>query len=833
MIQAFEKNEIYLYDIERRDWDLADNKTKAILPNQEDQKIRYSIFNRGMANFKLTEKFKAEDMIFFDIETAPYYEDFHNKGAVEDPEIYLKMDRLILTCFSLVFGEKYNLEMIDILMEAEKYLQGEKKVIIQRGNGISIYCENAEKLLITMLALLSLAQKKRKSKKKLMLIGHNALKFDSYLFNHVPEYMEPKTDTHSEAKEKILSWKLNGMEYTLGVYDTLAMGKAFGCGSVEKMGKVVGAEKLSYSAHESAEAYAEYCLRDSEIVYKFVKQEINGHGIYDLNPARYARNYFYNKLFSSRKNLESLSTSANINNFQARAARTEAYFKEIENSFYVDANSLYPTAQTCLDMVVPAEYPAMKKGENGEMIPKTNENGEPITRLHYTMTTLNPKGWVSIREKLSKILKEIKEMNGVTPEKLRKLYDTYFKDKFYLLKVRINGIRPDFGDKGQIGRLLFYFPFVLKKNGRTIFRLEKGEEYQVGFYEMLFLSFFDYEIKEVYVLDKGEGIFTPFVKELYEQRRKKKELKQPDKFEKLVLNSGGYGIFIIRNRETKRIENSEVYKFFNEDSEGIEYKENIKKFGARDMSLDSLNLTTPRYFRAGGRIFEPKFIGNDVYSVEESPQQWIETSIPVLGLNILSNSRFFMYSFYLNVVFSAKYRIYYTDTDSLFCNEELYKFIQDNGYDGKELGQFKLEYEVDKAFFLAPKAYVTLHKENGEIKVGTTLKGTGEAFLRTIVANRKFKSTLVYQKKAFNPTTIQKRAIDKSGQIYLNQFSSGNSEEWIKQYHEFMEKVVEYYQIAIAENKKNGFDTSKYERDVEELKHQIEIIYQEELEAIA
>jgi hypothetical protein len=71
---------------------------------------------------------------------------------------------------------------------------------------------------------------------------------------------------------------------------------------------------------------------------------------------------------------------------------------------------------------------------------------------------------------------------------------------------------------------------------------------------------------------------------------------------------------------------------------------------------------------------------------------------------ISSYSRIFMSKFKNNL----NYKLYYTDTDSLYINKPLEdKFI------GTELGQFKLENIFNKAVFLAPKVYGGI-TENGE-----------------------------------------------------------------------------------------------------------------------
>ena len=52
----------------------------------------------------------------------------------------------------------------------------------------------------------------------------------------------------------------------------------------------------------------------------------------------------------------------------------------------------------------------------------------------------------------------------------------------------------------------------------------------------------------------------------------------------------------------------------------------------------------------------------------------------------------------------------------------------------------------------------------------------------------------------------------------MNRFSDGDENKWKKQYEEFMDKVIEFYEFAIIENKKNGFDTEDYEKTVTSLR---------------
>lgn len=60
---------------------------------------------------------------------------------------------------------------------------------------------------------------------------------------------------------------------------------------------------------------------------------------------------------------------------------------------------------------------------------------------------------------------------------------------------------------------------------------------------------------------------------------------------------------------------------------------------------------------------------------------------------------------------NPKYNLYYSDTDSAVIDAKL-----DNAFVGSELGQFKLEYEINRAVFLAPKVY-GLHTSDGKVDI--------------------------------------------------------------------------------------------------------------------
>lgn len=57
--------------------------------------------------------------------------------------------------------------------------------------------------------------------------------------------------------------------------------------------------------------------------------------------------------------------------------------------------------------------------------------------------------------------------------------------------------------------------------------------------------------------------------------------------------------------------------------------------------------------------------------------------------------------------------LFYTDTDSIFVNKKL----PENYVSSTILGKFKLEYEIKKGFFLAPKMYIVETSEGLKMKM--------------------------------------------------------------------------------------------------------------------
>ena len=175
----------------------------------------------------------------------------------------------------------------------------------------------------------------------------------------------------------------------------------------------------------------------------------------------------------------------------------------------------------------------------------------------------------------------------------------------------------------------------------------------------------DLKIHELYVFE-SEKLFEEFVKDLYKRRMKAKEEgnKTLDLVFKLLLNSS-YGKFGEKEEKEKikKITEDEhdllfKYPLYNEEAGLIKVTQKA--------NLRHINIPIASHITAYARIE----LFNKMYELLEKG-----------------------------------YKVYYCDTDSIITNAKLPS--------GKELGQLKLEYEIEEGVFYAPKMYA-LKLKNGE-----------------------------------------------------------------------------------------------------------------------
>lgn len=571
---------------------------------------------------------------------------------------------------------------------------------------------------------------------KLYILGFNSNRFDSLIFNHLTEIKNFELFLNVVDRKITLSLN-NTRKKNIDIIDIISMCKSFGLNNLEAVGQYLDFEKLSHDNELEKDEFIKYNIRDCEILYKFVKKLNEDFGIFNANYSKYVRNETFRYLFSKLPDsVRYINTSANIQNYSLRGAKTEPYNCICHDVYEVDVNSLYASSKL-IDCIIPTIY---EKKASYEMKKTDNHVNfiDNINRMEKDILEIDFKNeWQSMNKHLG-------------------IYKKYYPKTGFMGKFKIKGIKKDYSLAFQ-ENLKKFFPFVKLKSGRACFQLFENEIYEIGFFEVIYLSFFDYEIIELNHFNIGKDIFHDYVKETYQKRQEEKEkgnLGIEKKF-KAELNIG-YGILATKNQQTLKVSNKKILETY------------------KDVSNEELKNKT--FIDGRSRIFGMKKKGDELYEIKTSSQTWIERSIPIYAMNIVSNARFYMYSnFFINAVFEVRpnLEIHYTDTDSIYCNVNMYKLIDDMGLIGKGLGLCSSEYDkpIKRAVFLAPKTYI-LEFEDGTIHK----KFKGGLDWDTRILNQSLKQEFKTQTRvAIDPTKDQKRTLKNNK--FINRI--GTSQELV------------------------------------------------------
>ena len=169
------------------------------------------------------------------------------------------------------------------------------------------------------------------------------------------------------------------------------------------------------------------------------------------------------------------------------------------------------------------------------------------------------------------------------------------------------------------------------------------------------------------------------------------------------------------------------------------------------------------------------YIDSDINNNINNSKAHTNVSV-VISSAITAYARIFMSKFKNN----KKFKLFYTDTDSLYVNKPLDIYYKN--LIGKDLGQFKLEVIFDEAVFLAPKVYGGIVSDtNNKIEI-TKVKG--------------YKNILNYNQL--------KSSLKKDSKLELNQekwFKSISSARLVKTNQEITIKD-QIYTLTSTDNKR-------------------------------
>jgi len=739
-------------------YDLATHQANKYSLNIHNKQYSVKGFNKeGQTNFNINKKtVKYDDIIYYDIETVKIGQKFDNESFIN-----LNLTHNILYSFSLLIpkNKEFNKAMEHLQSFYNNDFDEENRRIVDIEEKeeyflLFVYSENPNNNLFDLVDILTFFRNRSYTVK---IAGFNNNKFDDLIFKHLDNYNLIRDEKNKN--NKLIIDLDNGKKMKFVLYDLRELSKTFRLTSLKEVGEYIKLPKLeiidddfeSKTFKELAEQYITYNNRDNEILYYFLKDINEDLGIYETNIARWSRKYFYNRMFE-KLGVEYINSNGYINSFNLYGGRTEAYTHKSHNVKYIDFNSLYTSSRVVLDIAKPV------------VNTKTSRAGITRKRADYFLEKLE------FKQRINNLINSFKihfienEINDYTYRNLAKIYDEYSKEKFYMLKVKLKGIDELFEENEEL--IKFYFPFVRKEKGKSTFSFKENAIYEIGFYEVIFLTFFDFEVIEAYSINKGEDILKDELESIYYNRQNLKDIKdKKEALEKLKLNSG-YGIYATKNRTSEIILDKRIIenldKFFNRDENTLSRE--VKEI------IDSLDDRI--YFSWGLDKFKVKIIGNDYFKINDDlGKKWTDNSIPILALNIVSNSRFMLYSLILDYIMNSedlKIKVHYCDTDSLFCDEDIYNRLKELNYIGNDLGQLKDELpenKIEELKCFAPKTY-TYKLDNGEEK--KIFKGTGTSERKTIITQSlktKFNS---FERVALRAEAEQKRLL--KGNLFLNEF---------------------------------------------------------------
>lgn len=161
-----------------------------------------------------------------------------------------------------------------------------------------------------------------------------------------------------------------------------------------------------------------------------------------------------------------------------------------------------------------------------------------------------------------------------------------------------------------------------------------------------------------------------------------------------------------------------------------------------------------------------------------------DTSIACAAM-INSYARVYMNSLKLEL-FNKGSQIYYMDTDSLVIDNKGFDILNDRKLIGKDIGQFKLEYEINKGYFISNKTYClitnqthnnTIIKAKGVTKNTLTVKNFQDLY-NNININANRQNTVINYEQSY--VDINNKNIILKHNSYLKRSKIHNSEGlWI------------------------------------------------------
>jgi len=484
--------------------------------------------------------------------------------------------------------------------------------------------------------------------KEIILFAHNT-QFDFKMLNGFEELFKRGWKLETQyVKNKTFILVFKKKRFVLHCWDTMN----YVARKLEVIGESVGFPKLKVDFKNVSDKDLEiYCKRDTEIIFEFIKKlieflEKNNLSKLKATAGSLSFNIFRHKFYNPIKTDD--TTKIFIHDWkQAIKLERESYRGGITDCFKLTENSnLYK-------MDINSMYPGIMKTKL-----------LPYKLLFYS------------------------HESKYTSDKLMEIYNKFKKDYGVIMKATIylpkeNAyILNNFKDIGINKSLFAYGEFVVslctpelnfvENNGGKIIKIHQIAIYNIKLIFKEFVDFF-FNLKVQF---------------------KKQDNKVNSEFTKLILNSQ-YGKWGQRNI---------IYEQLDKDNDFvIKNKELIKLMINRrkEFLIDGKWKNSICYLGTIVNDCELYVINGKLYSLKQTNENAKETFVAISSF-ITSYARMQLIS-YLKI--AQRKNVWYTDTDSLFINQNGYNNLDNNDcIDELKLGKLKVE-DIGSGIFYAPKFY--------------------------------------------------------------------------------------------------------------------------------
>lgn len=493
----------------------------------------------------------------------------------------------------------------------------------------------------------------KKKRKEVILFAHN-VEFDFRQLNGYRELFKKgwKLTSHY-IKQSVFIFIFKKENYILHIWSTTNYVHR----PLEKIGETLNLPKLKINFEKDSIEYLEiYCMRDTEIIYQFIKQLIE----------------WLEKDYLSK--LKGTAGSLSLNIFRHK------FYKPSYKDNYIFKNSFKNIWIHDWKKTIKLERESYRGGITD------------CFQLGYKEEVYK----LDINSMYSKCMKDC-----FLPYKLIRWCHESCQTQEYLLKT-YNGYKKT---HGIIARVIINIPekyaYIINNFGlgKSSFAYGKNIEITLCSPELDFIEKHG-EIKKIkeMAIYKIKRIFRKFVKYFYKLRMNYKSINNKIlvEFCKLILNTlyGKWG-----QKQT-------ISKFLDEtDEEIIRYSELIKLMIQRRKQI--LNITDKDlinniiYLGTIVNTCELYLINTELYIIKQT-QKNAKDSFVAISSFITSYSRMLLVKYILKV---KRENLYYVDTDSLFVNKKGFNNLQNSNFISEtELGKLKIE-EIGTCEIYAPKFY--------------------------------------------------------------------------------------------------------------------------------